>query len=105
MPELIDRNRWLLGLFALAAISLAFFFVWWYSEAGDRREYARYEIHFFGSVSGLAEGSPVRYLGVDVGRGDRGHLPRRRGLDGRGLGGRAGEEEQRHGAMILLTQS
>ena len=56
------------GLFALVAIALAFGFVWWYSDAGDRREYARYEIHFFGSVSGLAQGSPVRYLGVDVGR-------------------------------------
>jgi len=56
------------GLFALAAIALAIGFVWWYSDAGDRREYARYEIHFFGSVSGLSQGSPVRYLGVDVGR-------------------------------------
>ena len=59
------------GLFALAAIVLAFGFVWWYSDASDRREYARYEIHFFGTVSGLAEGSPVRYLGVDVGRVER----------------------------------
>ena len=50
---------------------LAFGFVWWYSDASDRREYARYEIHFFGTVSGLAEGSPVRYLGVDVGRVER----------------------------------
>ena len=56
------------GLFALVAIALAIGFVWWYSDAGDRREYARYEIDFFGSVSGLSEGSPVRYLGVDVGR-------------------------------------
>jgi phospholipid/cholesterol/gamma-HCH transport system substrate-binding protein len=56
------------GLFALVAIALAFGFVWWYSDASDRREYDRYEIHFFGTVSGLAEGSPVRYLGVDVGR-------------------------------------
>jgi phospholipid/cholesterol/gamma-HCH transport system substrate-binding protein len=56
------------GLFALVAIALAIGFVWWYSDAGDRREYARYEIHFFGSVSGLSNGSPVRYLGVDVGR-------------------------------------
>ena len=54
------------GLFALAALALAFGFVWWYSDASDRREYARYEIHFFGTVSGLAEGSPVRYLGVDI---------------------------------------
>ena len=42
------------GLFALAAIVLAFGFVWWYSDVSDRREYARYEIHFFGTVSGLA---------------------------------------------------
>jgi phospholipid/cholesterol/gamma-HCH transport system substrate-binding protein len=56
------------GLFALAAIALAFGFVWWYSDASDRREYARYEIHYFTTVSGLAQGSPVRYLGVDVGR-------------------------------------
>ena len=56
------------GLFALVAIALAIGFVWWYSGAGDRREFARYEIHFFGSVSGLSQGSPVRYLGVDVGR-------------------------------------
>lgn len=69
------------GLFALVAIALAFGFVWWYSDASDRRDYARYEIHFFGSVSGLAEGSPVRYLGVDVGRVERlqvdPHNPRR----------------------------
>ena len=56
------------GLFALVTIALAFGFVWWYSDASDRREYSRYEVHFFGSVSGLAQGSPVRYLGVDVGR-------------------------------------
>jgi phospholipid/cholesterol/gamma-HCH transport system substrate-binding protein len=59
------------GLFALATIALAVGFVWWYSDASDRREYERYEIHFFGTVSGLAEGSPVRYLGVDVGRVER----------------------------------
>ena len=34
----------------------------------DRRSYERYEIHFTGTVSGLSQGSPVRYLGVDVGR-------------------------------------
>jgi phospholipid/cholesterol/gamma-HCH transport system substrate-binding protein len=62
------------GLFALTAVAMAFGFIWWYSDAGDRREYARYEIHFFGSVSGLAQGSPVRYLGVDVGRVERLHV-------------------------------
>jgi phospholipid/cholesterol/gamma-HCH transport system substrate-binding protein len=56
------------ALFALAATAAAIAFVWWYSGQGDRRTYERYEIHFEGSVSGLAQGSPVRYLGVDVGR-------------------------------------
>jgi phospholipid/cholesterol/gamma-HCH transport system substrate-binding protein len=56
------------GLFALVAVAAAFAFVWWYSGASDRRSYDRYEIHFTGTVSGLSQGSPVRYLGVDVGR-------------------------------------
>ena len=54
--------------FALVAIAAAFAFVWWYSGRGDRRSYEPYEIYFEGSVSGLSQGSPVRYLGVDVGR-------------------------------------
>jgi len=56
------------GLFALLTLALAFAFVWWYTGAGDQRSYDRYEIYFDGSVSGLSQGSPVRYLGVDVGR-------------------------------------
>src|SRR6185369_5859460 len=34
----------------------------------ERRDYQRYEVYFQGSVSGLARGASVRYLGVDVGR-------------------------------------
>jgi phospholipid/cholesterol/gamma-HCH transport system substrate-binding protein len=56
------------ALFALACLAAAVAFVWWYSGRGDQRDYTRYEIYFEGSVSGLAKGSPVRYLGVDVGR-------------------------------------
>ena len=63
-----DARYAAVALFALAAIAAAFAFVWWYSGQGDRRSYERYEIYFEGSVSGLAQGSPVRYLGVDVGR-------------------------------------
>lgn len=63
-----DARYAAVALFALAAIVAAFAFVWWYSGQGDRRSYERYEIYFDGSVSGLAQGSPVRYLGVDVGR-------------------------------------
>jgi phospholipid/cholesterol/gamma-HCH transport system substrate-binding protein len=54
--------------FALLAIAAAAAFVWWYSGRSDRRTYETYEIYFEGSVSGLSQGSPVRYLGVDVGR-------------------------------------
>lgn len=63
-----DARYAAVALFALAAIAAAFAFVWWYSGKGDRRSYEQYEIYFDGSVSGLSQGSPVRYLGVDVGR-------------------------------------
>jgi len=63
-----DAKYAVVALFALATIAAAFAFVWWYSGQGDRRSYERYEVLFEGSVSGLSQGSPVRYLGVDVGR-------------------------------------
>jgi phospholipid/cholesterol/gamma-HCH transport system substrate-binding protein len=63
-----DAKYAAVAAFALLMIAAAFAFVWWYSGHGDTREYGRYEIYFEGSVSGLSQGSPVRYLGVDVGR-------------------------------------
>jgi len=63
-----DARYAVVAAFALVAIAAAMAFVWWYSGRGDRREYDTYEIYFEGSVSGLSQGSPVRYLGVDVGR-------------------------------------
>jgi phospholipid/cholesterol/gamma-HCH transport system substrate-binding protein len=63
-----DAKYATVALFALACIVAALAFVWWYSGRGDRRDYGTYEIYFEGSVSGLSKGSPVRYLGVDVGR-------------------------------------
>lgn len=63
-----DAKYAAVAIFALLTVAAAFAFVWWYSDQGDRRVYERYEIYFNGSVSGLARGSPVRYLGVDVGR-------------------------------------
>jgi phospholipid/cholesterol/gamma-HCH transport system substrate-binding protein len=63
-----DARYAAVAAFVLAAIAAAFAFVWWYSDTGERRSYVRYEIYFEGSVSGLSQGSPVRYLGVDVGR-------------------------------------
>lgn len=63
-----DANYVAVGAFVLLILSLGAVFVLWYTNARDRREYERYEIYFEGSVSGLNEGSTVRYLGVNVGR-------------------------------------
>jgi len=63
-----DARYAAVALFGLLAIVAAVAFVLWYSGASERRQYVRYEIYFDGSVSGLDRGSPVRYLGVDVGR-------------------------------------
>lgn len=63
-----DAKYAAVALFALTCIAAAVAFVWWYTGRGDQRDYTPYEIYFEGTVSGLSEGSPVRYLGVDVGR-------------------------------------
>ena len=63
-----DARYATVAVFALACVAAAFAFIWWYSGRGDQREYQTYEIYFQGTVSGLSKGSPVRYLGVDVGR-------------------------------------
>lgn len=62
-----DANYVAVGAFTLLVIAMAVAFVIWYSDTADRRDYTNYEIYFTGSVSGLTPGSPVRYLGVDVG--------------------------------------
>ncbi len=63
-----DAKYVTVALFALACVAAAVAFIWWYSGRGDQRDYQSYEIYFEGTVSGLSKGSPVRYLGVDVGR-------------------------------------
>jgi phospholipid/cholesterol/gamma-HCH transport system substrate-binding protein len=63
-----DAHYVAVGAFILLVIAMAIGFVLWYTDANDGREYQRYEIYFTGSVSGLDRGSPVRFLGVDVGR-------------------------------------
>ncbi len=62
-----DANYIAVGAFTLLVIAMAVSFILWYSDSGDKRDYTSYEIYFSGSVSGLNEGSAVRYLGVDVG--------------------------------------
>ena len=63
-----DANYTAVGAFVILVIAMAGFFVYWYSDSRESREYQRHEIYFEGSVTGLAVGSQVRYLGVDVGR-------------------------------------
>ncbi len=66
-----DANYVAVGSFVILVMAMATVFVLWYSNARERREYQRYEVYFSGSVSGLNEGSTVRYLGVNVGRVSR----------------------------------
>jgi phospholipid/cholesterol/gamma-HCH transport system substrate-binding protein len=63
-----EANYLAVGGFVLLVLVMGSLFVYWYSASSDHRFYVRYEIYFDGSVSGLSEGGPVRYLGVDVGR-------------------------------------
>ncbi len=63
-----DTNYVVVGAFVLLVIGMAVSFVYWYTDQKDKRTYQRYEIYYDGTVSGLTAGSPVRYLGVDVGK-------------------------------------
>jgi phospholipid/cholesterol/gamma-HCH transport system substrate-binding protein len=63
-----EANFVAVGSFVLLALVLGTGFVIWYSQTADGEQERRYEIYFDGSVSGLSEGSSVRYLGVQVGR-------------------------------------
>jgi phospholipid/cholesterol/gamma-HCH transport system substrate-binding protein len=68
--ETMDReaNYVAVGAFVLLVLVLGTGFVLWYTDSADGKADRRYEIYFDGSVSGLSEGGPVRYLGVSVGR-------------------------------------
>jgi phospholipid/cholesterol/gamma-HCH transport system substrate-binding protein len=66
-----EANYVAVGIFVLLMAVMGVLFVYWYSDSRDHRDYERYEIYFDGTVSGLSEGGPVRYLGVDVGRVQR----------------------------------
>ncbi|HEX4241825.1 MAG TPA: MlaD family protein [Steroidobacteraceae bacterium] len=63
-----DASYVAVGAFVILVIAMAVSFVFWYTGQEDKRSYERYEIYFKGTVSGLTAGSPVRYLGVDVGK-------------------------------------
>ncbi len=66
-----NANYLAVGSFVLLVLAMAILFIYWYSAANNHGNYRRYEIYFDGSVAGLTIGSPVRYLGVDVGQVER----------------------------------
>jgi phospholipid/cholesterol/gamma-HCH transport system substrate-binding protein len=72
-----EANYVAVGAFMLLVAIMAALFVYWYSDSRESRHYIRYEVYFDGSVSGLSEGGPVRYLGVDIGRVARIRVDRR----------------------------
>jgi len=57
----------LVGVFVLGLIAVATGFVFWIAQYQLREARTFYYIYFRGSVTGLAEGSPVRLRGVPVG--------------------------------------
>ncbi len=63
-----DANYVAVGAFVLLVMALCAVFAYWYTGQQDPHHYQRYEINFQGTVNGLSVGSPVRYLGVDVGK-------------------------------------
>lgn len=63
-----EANYFAVGAFVILVTVMAGLFVYWYSEGRDSHSYATYEVYFPGSITGLSEGSAVRYLGVEVGK-------------------------------------
>ena len=60
-------NYMLVGGFVLLLAAGLAAFVLWFAKLQFDTEFARYDIRFTGTVTGLNEGSPVRYSGVRVG--------------------------------------
>lgn len=57
----------LIGLFTVVTIAAILLFALWLGGAEGNRDYRYYEIGFRQGVSGLSEGSPVQYSGIEVG--------------------------------------
>lgn len=61
-----ERHYFLVGLFVLGGVLAIFAFTIWLT-ARDDSQYQQYRIHFAESVSGLSNGSDVKFRGVKVG--------------------------------------
>ena len=60
-------NYLLVGGFVLLFVAGLAAFVLWFAKLQFDVEFDRYDIRYAGTVTGLNEGSPVRYSGVRVG--------------------------------------
>ncbi|GGY66931.1 MlaD family protein [Marinobacter zhanjiangensis] len=57
----------MIGIFTVITIAAILLFALWLGDAENNRDYEYYEIGFRNGVSGLSEGSPVQYSGIEVG--------------------------------------
>ncbi len=60
-------NYLLVGIVVIMAVTAIFTFFIWLSGGPNKSQYTQVMIYFPGSVSGLSQGSQVRYRGVQVG--------------------------------------
>lgn len=60
-------NYLLVGIFVILTVTAIFTFFIWLAGGPNKSQYTQVMIYFPGSISGLSEGSPVRYRGVQVG--------------------------------------
>jgi phospholipid/cholesterol/gamma-HCH transport system substrate-binding protein len=60
-------NYVLVGGFVLLLLAGLAAFVLWFAKLQFDTEFARYDVHFTGTITGLNEGGPVRFSGVRVG--------------------------------------
>lgn len=56
-----------IGLFTLVTVAAALGFALWLGKPANDHDWAWYEIGFDHAVSGLSQGNPVQYSGVEVG--------------------------------------
>lgn len=61
-----ERHYFLVGLFVLGGVLAIFSFTIWLTATDDSK-YQEYRVHFAESVSGLSNGSDVKFRGVKVG--------------------------------------
>ena len=60
-------NYLLVGSFVLILVFGLIGFVIWLAKVEFDTQFARYDIYFSGSVTGVQTGSPVKYRGINVG--------------------------------------